>query len=111
MRHGVHSYFFRITNIVISNFIYPIQEQYLNVEVLVAKNWMELSVGSTYNTHCKIRKHWARELIPKKKSQYKLRMPIGRRPKFKKFGAFAAKTFKDQIREQVIQYIPKIMES
>jgi hypothetical protein len=106
-----HTLYFKITNIVYGNFIYPVGDQFLNVEILLNKNWMELNVGKVNYLHNPLKKTWVRTVIPKNKSQYNLRLPIQKRPKFKKFGVYAAKVIKTAVRKDAVKYIPKIMES
>mgnify|MGYP000125185025 CR=1 FL=1 len=106
-----HTLYFKITNIVYGNFIYPVGDQFLNVKILLNKNWMVLNVSEVNYLHNPLKKTWARTVIPKKKSQYNLRLPIQKRPKFKKFGVYAAKVIKTTVRNYAVTFIPEIMKS
>jgi len=106
-----HTLYFKITNIVYGNFIYPVGDEWLSVEILIAKNWLELNVGRVNYLHYPLKKTWVRAVIPRRKLQYNLRLPIQKRPKFKKFGAYTANVIKTAVRKDAVKYLPKIMES
>ena len=60
--------------------------------------------GKTYYKFKHYRKKQGRK-------QYYFPLPVDRRPKFRKFGAYSAKKIKDYIRQQTVRHVAAIMES
>ena len=82
----------------------------IHPNVIVHKDRLKISIGEYFGDT--INKFWFKLKIKKKyKNQCMLFSSFDRRPKFKKFGAYAAKYIKYDFKQKCIKDISLIMES